>query len=422
MSNTNSLATGGASSLERVSQNIFEKRINVRQMATYAKMAQRLDKTVFFLGGAGLGKSNKIYQVADEMFPNTPKHLRVCEVRLSDKEPTDIAGIQVPMTVKDGVSGKEVVKTFYAVPDFWPQDPDWEGFIFLDELTNTQLSTLHSGYQVVLDHIAGAHRLPKKSVYICAGNRDTDNGGTTEMPAPFINRCMVIEVDYDLQVWIEDFAVPFKLHPILIGFLKEFPDYFYTGDVANRSNCVFASPRQHQTVSDVLYEYDEGIINIDEAEIAIQGLIGEGVDTLLLAYYERASELPKVEEIFDGTRKDHQLDRGKNDLVYVLAQTCLLQLDKDVMDMDISDDKFIERVGNFLTFMHKNHYEYNKDTLIALMIGIFRAGTGQDASLLRKNPKRSAVLVPTVLQKVPAVGAVVQDYMKRYQITLQDFS
>lgn len=404
---------------KRTNQTMFKKRISIRQMEDLVQLGATIGKTSFFYGGAGLGKSQKMQQIADKMFPHRIGN-NLCDVRLSDKEPQDIAGIPVPVTYFDERLGKEVTRTVYACPGFWPTDPDWEGIVFLDELPNAMLGTQHSAYQVILDHVAGDHRFPVGCVFVGAGNRSTDNAGITEMPGPLINRMIVCEVEYNLDVWIEDYAVPFRLHPHIIGFLKQFPEHFYTGDVENRpDNGVFASPRQWKTVSDILYEYEKSKKEYI-TEVAIAGSVGEGLESQVLAYHLRAAELPDIEDIFTGRVKEHKLDKTKNDLVYVLSQTCMRKLEDDVMNNQMDDDTFITRCGNFLSFMYNNHYNNNKDTLIALVIGIFRSSVTGQQSVLTMNPKREK-MIPKLRKNCPTVMSVVMEYQQRYGEIMKDF-
>jgi len=404
---------------KRTSQHVFQKRITIRDMDYFVALGARLNKTVFFYGGAGLGKSQKMQQIADNMFPHR-KGNNLCDVRLSDKEPQDIAGIPVPVTYIDKETGKEVTRTVYACPSFWPTDPNWEGIIFLDELPNAMLGTQHSAYQVILDHVAGDHRFPKGCVFVGAGNRDTDNAGTTEMPGPLVNRMIMVEVDYDLDVWIEDYAIPFRLHPNIIGFLKQFPEHFYTGDVENRSTAVFASPRQWATVSGTLYDYDKYRPSDYLTEVAIAGTVGEGLDTEVMAYHARASELPKIEDVFSGKVTKHNLPREKNDLVYVLAQTGLAKLEDEIMDDKLATPLVVDRACNFMNFMTDNYYQNNKDTLIALMIGLFRSHKVEEKPLMLRNPKREKV-IPTVRAKCASVMQLVMEYQNRYGKELEAF-
>lgn len=400
--------------MTRIDQKLFPKAINVRQMEQAVVLGKMLKKTVFFFGGAGLGKSQKMLQIANKLFPHRVGN-NLCDVRLSDKEPTDIAGIPLPI---EGSDGK--VRTVYAVPEFWPTDPDWEGIVFLDELPNAGLSTQHSSYQVVLDHVAGSHKFPKGCVFVAAGNRDTDNAGTTEMPGPLVNRMMVYEVDYDLDIWVEDYAVPFRVHPNIIGLLKQNPDLFYTGDVTDRQGPVFASPRQWSDVSAVLYAYEKGIIRdstgaVDDyfTECSIQGLVGAGVDSMVMSYHIRAQKLPPIEDVFSGAVTVHKLERSDIDLLYVLTQTGLNKIsDEIMMESKYSDEELVKRIGNFLNFVYTNHGADHKDTIMALIINLFTATSGKTA-ILSTNPRRDRLALK-VRKEAVTVMAVINEYLNRY--------
>lgn len=404
----------------RIDQSLFTKKINIRQMLDMVKLCKSIGKTAFFMGGAGLGKSQKMQQIADYLYPHMKNHVQgnLCDVRLSDKEPQDIAGIQIPIEYKDEKTGEIITRTVYATPNFWPTDPNWEGIVFLDELPNAGLSTQHSAYQVVLDHMAGTFKFPKGAIFVGAGNRDTDNAGTTEMPGPLVNRMMIMEVEYDLDVWIEDFAIPFRIHPHVVGFLKQFPQYFYTGDLDDRKNFVFASPRQWESVSKVLYQYEKSGLSDYLTEVAIQGLVGDGMDSLLMSYHVRAKKLPPLDKIFDGTAGEHKLGQEDIDLVYVLVQGCLMKMEDYVMDDKLTDDEVVEKVGNFLTFMNTNHSRTSKEIVMALLINIFRDPVGGKA-ILRRNDKRSSLL-PKLRSQSTAVMSIVMEYTTRYSDILMD--
>ena len=90
------------------------------------------------------------------------------------------------------------------------------------------------------------------------------------------------------------------------------------------------------------------------------------------------------------------------------------------MNNSIDDDKFIERVGNFMNFMYNNHYQRNKDTLIALMIGLLRAPQEGEA-ILTKNPKR-VKMIPALRKHCPAVMQLVLEYQQRYGKLMEDFA
>lgn len=398
--------TTSTNGLNRIDQSMFRKRLTIRDLYEAINLGRILNKTTFFYGGAGLGKSEAVAQVADRMFPHRIGN-NLCDVRLSDKEPQDIPGIPIPVEVEPGQ-----YRTLYATPDFWPTDPDWEGIVFLDELPNAIQSTQHGAYQVVLDHIAGQFKFPKGCVFVGAGNRDTDNGATTELLGPLVNRMIVYEVDYDLDVWIEDYAVYNDIEPELIGFLKNNPDFFYTGDVADRTTAVFASPRQWKTVSGILKQFKLKKLSEYMAECSIAGSVGEGLDDLVMAYYIRASKLPQLEDIFTGRTKEFKLERHEVDLLYVLTQSSMRQIKNDIMDSQYSDDELLERLSNFLNFMEHNFTRDNSDTVMALTISLFSAPAGKEP-VLQMNPKRDR-LGPKLRRTAPSIMTLVMKYHEEY--------
>ena len=81
------------------------------------------------------------------------------DFRLADKDPTDVVGVQIPVTDDNGKT-----RTVYALPDFWPEDPDWEGIIFLDELLHADNYLQKVAFQIVLDHKIGKYTFPKGAV------------------------------------------------------------------------------------------------------------------------------------------------------------------------------------------------------------------------------------------------------------------
>lgn len=398
--------TTSTNGLNRIDQSMFRKRLTVRDLYEAINLGRILNKTTFFYGGAGLGKSEAVAQVADRMFPHRIGN-NLCDVRLSDKEPQDIPGIPIPVEVEPGQ-----YRTLYATPDFWPTDPNWEGIVFLDELPNAIQSTQHGAYQVVLDHIAGQFKFPKGCVFVGAGNRDTDNGATTELLGPLVNRMIVYEVDYDLDVWIEDYAVLNDIEPELIGFLKNNPDFFYTGDVVDRTTAVFASPRQWTTVSGILKQFKKKALSEYLTECSIAGSVGEGLDDLVMAYYIRASKLPQLEDIFTGATKDFKLERHEVDLLYVLTQSSMRQIKSDIMSSQYSDDELLDRLSNFLNFMERNFTRDNSDTVMALTISLFSAPAGKEP-VLQMNPKRDR-LGPKLRRTAPSIMSLVMKYHEEY--------
>ena len=132
-----------------MSRNIFESgQITVRELPAMIKFAKRHGKSLFILGSPGVGKSQVIKQTADKLFGEREDNL--IDIRLSDKDPTDLSGLPVPVTEEDGTT-----RTVFATPSFWPTDPGWEGIILLDEMNHADNFLQKVAMQIMLDHKCG---------------------------------------------------------------------------------------------------------------------------------------------------------------------------------------------------------------------------------------------------------------------------
>src|SRR5690554_6197589 len=88
--------------------------------ALYQNDATR-HRTVFLIGKSGVGKSATVKQAAQDL------GIPLVDLRLSQFDPVDFRG--VPFIGEDE-------RTSWAVPDFFPDETQPNGILFLDELTS----------------------------------------------------------------------------------------------------------------------------------------------------------------------------------------------------------------------------------------------------------------------------------------------
>lgn len=401
-----------------MSQHVLKERINLRELRDVISFGYRHDTPIFILGGAGVGKSAIIQQIADVMFPKF-KGKNVVDFRLSDKAPQDATGIAIPIERADGT-----VRTVFATPDWWPTDPDWEGFIFLDELTNAEPALQQIGYQIMLDRQFIGYKFPKKALPIGAGNREGDGGSTHTLLSPLVNRMILVEVDYDYTVWNEDYAEPKGLHPALLGFLKQFPQKLYTGDADGlEAGKPYASPRAYDKVSNALFDLDKKLISSRITAILIQGSVGEGLETEILNYHTRVTKLPDMEKVFKGEIARHSLQTHEVDLIYVFGVASLWQLRKDVEEDKYSDQEIMQRTANWISFMFESFKAQNVDLVIGFVTQIIQK-VGDKPAILTCNEKRNSriKMIPNTLKNSPALAALVTTYMADHMALLEDIS
>lgn len=398
-----------------MSKNVFPKRITIRQLPNLVKYAYRHKTALFIYGGAGVGKSESMLQIANTMFPDRVGN-NIVDFRLSDKEPTDVVGVQIPYT--DQQTG--LTRSVYAVPNFWP-DKDWKGIIFLDELLNASIACQQVAYQIMLDHKAGDYVFPEDVVFAGAGNREGDGGAITVLLAPLANRMTLVEVEHNLTVWIEDYAEPNNINKIMIGWLKANTGYLYTGDEHDEnSGKPFCSPRSIVRAANALDDLDLGLIDREEAGIIIQGDLGEGKDTELLGFYDETKLLPSTEDIMTGVIKKHALDLYQVDLLYVLSQSCLSQLKRDIQDEHFSDTDIIERTKHFLKFMYDNYGYDHMDIVVSIAHTLLDNKGGKVTPLLLQNNKRDSRIHLRLLDQSEALKTLLKDFTARFSPLLSD--
>ena len=175
-----------------------------------------------------------------------------------------------------------------------------QGFLLLDEISDGMQSIQKMLYSLILEKQCNGHKLSDQWHVIAAGNRPQDGCGSNMLPAALISRLIHIGVncgvpdftsylpetaDVDPDQWINDFALPNKLNPFIIAFIKSFPHrlYYYQ-----------AIPRTYEMLSNILskYSYPDSILH----EI-IAGTIGPETGNEFFGFLKMAQSIPSIDAI-----------------------------------------------------------------------------------------------------------------------------
>lgn len=178
-------------------------------------------------GAPGIGKSDLVRQTAAA----TDRPL--IDLRLSQLEPTDLRGI--PVHVDERVRWVPPEE----LPDAERDGP--VGILFLDEINAAPPAVSAAAYQLILDRRLGQYRLPDGWMIVAAGNRLDDRGITYAMPAPLANRFMHVELQVDVDVWL-NWARREGISERLTDFLDNEPHWLSHFD-AEQEIAAFPSPR-----------------------------------------------------------------------------------------------------------------------------------------------------------------------------------
>ena len=259
------------------------------------QLAGKNPPPVFLWGPPGVGKSDITRQVAEE------EKIDVKDVRLGQLDAVD----------RRGIPYAETSVTKWAVPEFFPRDPNTKAILFLDELSSADPAIQVAAYQLILERQVGEYKLPPK-VYVCAaGNRAQDSAVSIPISSALANRMLHLEVEVDPEVWCA-WAVTAGIAPEVIGFIRFCPKMMFNLD----KDCErgWPSPRSWARVSEILpYGLDS-----DALRASIIGLVGESAAAQFLAYYKQSQALGDIRAVMLAPASKWKLPT-KNDMLFAVA-------------------------------------------------------------------------------------------------------
>ena len=240
----------------------------------FIKSALNIRIAAMVWGGAGVGKSSVVRQLAAEL------NRKVIDIRLSLVDPTDLRGFPYR---DSGVMR-------WAPACFLPQERDSTDILFLDEINSAPPAVQAAAYQLILDRKIGEYQLPDGVSVVAAGNRETDRGITYTMSAPLANRFLHIdpfEVHFDdWRLW----AMNNKLRMEVVNFINYRPALLNDFDGTKKA---FPTPRTWEFVHKVL---SDG--NPPEIERAmIGGAVGEGAGAEFAGFLRIFRNLPNPDTV-----------------------------------------------------------------------------------------------------------------------------
>ena len=291
-------------------------------------------RPIFLWGPPGIGKSDIIKQLGDEL------DAHVIDVRLSLWEPTDIKGIPY----FDSNTSKMVWAPPSELPDAEMAKKHKQIILFMDEMNSAAPSVQAAAYQLILNRRVGTYSLPDNVVMVAAGNRETDKGVTFRMPAPLANRFVHLEMTVDWDDYF-DWAVDNKIHQEVVGFLTFSKKDLYDFDPKSSSRS-FATPRSWSFVSELLHDDD---CDSDTLTDLVSGSVGEGLALKFMAHRKHASKMPNPTDILSGKVKE--LKTKEISAMYSLTVSLCYEL-KDSCEKNAKN--WNDQTNYFFEFMMNN--------------------------------------------------------------------
>jgi len=287
---------------------------------------------IYLHSSPGIGKSSLVAQICEE------HSLGMVDLRLAMLEPSDIGGI--PYVVQESGEMR------FSTPSWFPEDPDSKGIIFLDELSNANVSTQHAAYRLVLDRtIQNGRKLPPGWKIVAAGNLKSDKTGAKEVAPALANRFgMHLFITANVDDWTA-YAISRGLNEQIIGFLNFRKDALYRFD-PYKNDMAFASPRSWEQASYLMnVGYDEESLNI-----ALSGCVGQGTTMDFDVFRKYYSKLPDFNKVMDG-EMEYQIPTDDIGITFAVVSSlifCMIDnYDNDArMKVLLDDGGLVSQLGD----------------------------------------------------------------------------
>lgn len=279
-------------------------------------IAHKVGVTVRLVGHHGLGKSNVVAQVAEELFDGN-----IVNVFCSQNDVGDLVGLADFQTDSKG----NKVATKFFKPNWWPRDPKSKGIVFLDEISRARPDVQQAVFQLALSKELQGEKLPSGWTVVVADNPDTENYKTEQMQdEAWLDRFLHVKFNPSAEEFFT-YAKERKFDTDLLNFLQTNEEVLSNQKLKDFTIDRLPSRRSWEVVAKLI---SIGLETSDEMFLeAVGGMVGIENATRLRAYYEQNRNKPFTgEQILTNYPKYRQqlkdycdMTTGRPDLVNITA-------------------------------------------------------------------------------------------------------
>lgn len=210
-------------------------------------------------GRPGIGKTEIVQTLADRT------GAQLFDLRLTTIEPQDLRGLPY--------YDHEARRTVWYRPEDLPDDPARPSILFLDELTAAAPALQPTVYGLLQERRVGRHVLPASTFIVAAGNAVEDGAIAYDMGTALSDRLVHLNIRAEAQDWLAHYAVPRRLDPAVVAFIRTRPDLLETTEeTLRRGETIACTPRSWARVSQIMTAFPDRRLR----DIMVAGVIGEG--------------------------------------------------------------------------------------------------------------------------------------------------
>lgn len=164
--------------------------------------------------------------------------------------------------------------------------------IFFDELTSALPAVQAASYKIILDRMVGQHKLNHNVVIAAAGNTLEDNAIVHEMSTALQSRLIHINMVSDVDIWLNDFAIPHDFDHRITSFIKNDPDMLYSFN-PDHDDQTYPCNRTWEFMNKLFKDRE---ITYNDVPLAA-GTIGEGAARTFIGFCQIYKDLITIEDI-----------------------------------------------------------------------------------------------------------------------------
>jgi hypothetical protein len=284
--------------------------LSKNEFGQYAMPIER-QRPLFLLGAPGIGKTDIIAQVANE--------LDIALVSYSMTHHTRQSALGLPYISHKSYAGSEFDVSEYTMSEIIASVYESiessgmkEGILFLDEINCVSETLAPSMLQFLQFKIFGRHRIPDGWVVVTAGNPPEYNKSVREFDIVTLDRLKILEVEGNYEVWKEH-AAKSGVHGAVLSFLDiNNSSDFYKAETTVKGK-EYVTARGWSDLSDAMKLYEKEDIAIDDALIG-QYLRSPQISKKFSQYfnlYNKYKDDYKVIDIMNGARSSSIIRRAK---------------------------------------------------------------------------------------------------------------
>lgn len=249
--------------VKQLSKEIFTMYLQKDDKGDYIIPYNR-QRPVALIGPAGIGKTEVIKQIAEEM------HLGFLSYSMTHQ--TRQSAVGLPVIKEKEFGGKKYQITEYTMSDIIAavykriEEGEKEGLLFLDEFNCVSETLAPALLEFLLNKNFGNHQLPKGWIIVVAGNPAEYNKSVKEIDTVTQDRLRYIPVRADLECW-EEYAIATGMHSLILSYLQQSPKDFYVFEKTKEGRNI-VTPRSWEDLSITLKSYEQLGFEVTENVIA----------------------------------------------------------------------------------------------------------------------------------------------------------